>query len=115
MENRGTIVGMKFSLEPLSAGQVIRQAGDRVEDLNDVVREARRVDAGDAGSLLVGGAVSVFFDDRSEAVADLQATARDVLRGASEVVEIYDSGDGEMARQTRSLERDGHTFGNFLR
>jgi hypothetical protein len=96
---------MKFSVEPTSARRVVRQAGDRVEELSDVVREAHGVDAGDAGSLLVGGAVSVFFEDRAEAVEKLRVWAGAVVRVADDVIEAYEAGDREMAQQTDALAR----------
>ena len=102
---------MKFSVQPSSARQVVRQAGQRVEDLASVVREARAVDAGEAGSLLVGGAVSVFFEDRADVVEDLRTTATDVLRGAGEAIEAYEAGDREMAQQTNALAKRGDAGG----
>jgi hypothetical protein len=102
---------MKFSVEPTSARRVVRQAGDRVEDLTEVVREARGVDAGDAGSLLVGGAVSVFFEDRAEAVEKLRTRAGSVVRVAGEVIEIYEAGDREMVLETDALARRAEKFG----
>lgn len=103
---------MKFSVQPSSARQVVRQAGQRVEDLAGVVREARAVDAGEAGSLLVGGAVSVFFEDRADAVDHLRTRAADVLRGAGEAIEAYEVGDREMARQTDALAKHGDAGGS---
>ena len=102
---------MKFSVEPTSARRVVRQAEDRVEELTDVVREARGVDAGDAGSLLVGGAVSVFFEERAEAVEKLRTRAGAVVRVAGEVIEIYEAGDWEMAQETDALARRGEVSG----
>ncbi|MGI5188646.1 DUF6507 family protein [Promicromonospora sp. CA-289599] len=102
---------MRFSVEPTSARRVVRQAGDRVEELTDVVREARGVDAGDAGSLLVGGAVSVFFEDRAEAVEKLRTRAGSVVRAAGEVIEVYEAGDREMAQETEALARRGEVSG----
>ncbi|MFE7506351.1 DUF6507 family protein [Promicromonospora sp. NPDC057488] len=102
---------MKFSMEPTSARRVLRQAGDRVADLATVAREARAVDAGDAGSLLVGGAVSVFFEDRADAVETLRSRADAVILGAGEVIEIYETGDREMARQTDEAARRAQPSG----
>ena len=102
---------MKFSLEPMSARGVVRQTGDRVEELTDVVREAQGVDAGDAGSLLVGGAVSVFFEDRAEAVEKLRTSAGSVVLAAGEVIEVYETGDREMAHETDALARRGEVSG----
>ena len=102
---------MRFSVQPTSARQVVREAGQRVDGLADVVRDARAVDAGEAGSLLVGGAVSVFFEDRAEAVGELRTRAGDVLRGAGEAIEAYEAGDREMAQQTDVLARRGDAGG----
>ena len=105
---------MKFSLQPSSARRVVRQAGDRVEDLSGVVREARRVDGGDAGSLLVGGAVSVFFEERADVVEELRAKAGTAVRVAAEVIEVYEAGDREMAQETEALARRGDAPGGGL-
>ncbi|GAA4723597.1 hypothetical protein APR04_005389 [Promicromonospora umidemergens] len=102
---------MKFSVQPASAAGVVRQAGDRVEDLSDVAREARGVDAGDAGSFLVGGAVSVFFEERAEVVEKLRNRAETAVRVAAEVIEVYEAGDREMAAQTEGLARRGDALG----
>ncbi|MEU4360751.1 DUF6507 family protein [Promicromonospora sp. NPDC023987] len=96
---------MKFSVQPASARAVVRQTGHRAGDLSAVVREARAVDAGDAGSLLVGGAVSVFFEERAEAVEKLRNRAETAVTAAAEVIEVYEAGDREMAQQTEALSR----------
>ena len=102
-------------MQPASARAVVRQAGHRAEDLSAVVREARGVDAGDAGSLLVGGAVSVFFEERAEAVEKLRNRVETAVRVAAEVIEVYEAGDREMAQQTEALSgREAKSGGDGL-